>query len=489
MKSQVFVHASTLLLCALAAAPRAAQAQSSAYALGQGIIAGEATTDSVILHARLTRGLELVGADQAGAPGVGRYELSTSKDFTDSFHTPWQAATLEGDCIIQAMVGGLEAGTRYYYRLHFGAGRRNTEHSGTGAFKTLQGGKSDDPISLVVVTGMNYAFFQNGRRGDGDGAYEGPGKGLGYPALKSILDLAPDYFIGTGDNVYYDHPGAENLRAKKLWELRRKWHQQFAQPRFRSLFANVGTYWQKDDHDHRYNDSDLTSDKEPSNELGIATFMEQVPIVDRNAKDPVTYRTHRFSKDLQAWFVEGRDYRSPNRMEDGPDKSIWGGEQLSWLKRSLKRSNATFKLLISPTPMVGPDRDTKIDNHVDTRGFRYEGDAFKQWLRKNGFLKKNFYFVCGDRHWQYHAIDPSGFEEFSCGSLVEANAIAGTYPGEKDSTDLHAPVVQPFHPKEKSAGFLHIGVRPEDETHGAYLDISFYDEFGALLYRTRKVGR
>ena len=52
-------------------------------------------------------------------------------------------------------------------------------------------------------------------------------------------------------------------------------------------------------------------------------------------------------RDLQLWFVEGRDYRSPNRMRDGPEKSIWGAEQRAWLQSTLRESDATFKIVAS----------------------------------------------------------------------------------------------------------------------------------------------
>ncbi len=42
-----------------------------------------------------------------------------------------------------------------------------------------------------------------------------------------------------------------------------------------------------------------------------------------------TYRTIRWGKGLQIWMVEGRLYRSPNTMEDGLQKTIWGKEQLA----------------------------------------------------------------------------------------------------------------------------------------------------------------
>jgi phosphodiesterase/alkaline phosphatase D-like protein len=77
----------------------------------------------------------------------------------------------------------------------------------------------------------------------------------------------------------------------------------------------------------------------PTHEQGIAMFLEQMPVVDP-ATQPGHYRTHRVSRDLQIWFVEGRDYRDPNDMPDGPQKSIWGAEQKAWLKQTLLDSDA-----------------------------------------------------------------------------------------------------------------------------------------------------
>ena len=93
----------------------------------------------------------------------------------------------------------------------------------------------------------------------------------------------------------------------------------------------------------------------PTFEDGVRVFNEQLPIIDPNDPNGKPYRTHRVSKDLQIWLLEGRDFRSPNLTEDGPEKTMWGVEQREWLKETLLASDATFKIIISPTPMVGPD--------------------------------------------------------------------------------------------------------------------------------------
>ena len=93
-----------------------AREESTLVTNGQGEIAGEVTTSSVILQTRLTVGNELVDGDLPGAEGVARFEVATSPEFTDSLTTGWLQATSERDFIAKAKIDGLEAGTRYYYR-------------------------------------------------------------------------------------------------------------------------------------------------------------------------------------------------------------------------------------------------------------------------------------------------------------------------------------------------------------------------------------
>ncbi len=255
------------------------------------------------------------------------------------------------------------------------------------------------------------------------------------------------------------------------------------------LFAEVPTYWEKDDHDHRYNDNDNTGDRKPSSELGIRVFREQVPIVDPKDPDAVTYRTYRVSSELQIWFLEGRDYRSPNRSPDGPGKTIWGTEQKAWLKRTLLESRAKFKVVITPTPMVGPDGKGKKDNHTNIGGFQHEGNEFFGWAKENGFLEKGLYLVCGDRHWQYHSIHPSGFEEFSTGALVDANSRMGVKPGSKNSTDPDGLVKQPYTSRTPSGGFLNVVVDLPKKGGSLKLRFKFFDENGVLLHEVVKESR
>ena len=205
--------------------------------IGQGVMAGEVTATGVILQSRLTRGTALVDGDLPGSPGVARFELSAAEDFADPMLTEWMTALPRQDFIVKIRISGLTPATRYYYRLRYGVDQTDTRLGPAATFKTLAGRERSAVVSFVVVTGMNYAFFQDGAPQFDRPRYEGHDKPLGYPALATILRMKPDFFVGTGDNVYYDHPA--DSRARTRAELRKKWHEQFVQPRFIELFRQV----------------------------------------------------------------------------------------------------------------------------------------------------------------------------------------------------------------------------------------------------------
>lgn len=124
-----------------------------------------------------------------------------------------------------------------------------------------------------------------------------------------------------------------------------------------AFYQNVPCYFMKDDHDTWMNDCHAATKTKFMGEFtfkqGAALFKQQVPHSEKS------YRTFRWGKDVQIWLFDGRDYRKPNEMPDGPDKTIWGKEQMAWFKETYKSSDATFKILISPTPIIGPDRPQK----------------------------------------------------------------------------------------------------------------------------------
>lgn len=441
--------------------------------LGQGTMSGEVTDTSVLLQTRLTLGKELdAKGDIPGAAGAACFEWSTSEDFGDSDHTPFQLASPDKDFIVRAELTELQPDTLYYYRSIYGPTQTDTQIGPTCSFRTLPGSDGTRAVKFIVGSCMNYIKFMHGKAGNAGGPLTATeeDKQLGFPAFVAMKDLKPEFFVGTGDIVYYDNPFRV---AKSVEALRRCWHEQFRFPRMIDFFEDVPTYWSKDDHDFRYNDSDNATDRLPTSSTGIGLFHEQLPIAAPDATHPKTYRTIRVSRDVQIWLTEGRDYRSPNRAPDGPEKSMWGIEQREWLKSTLHASDAKWKIVINPTPMVGPDDAYKKDNHASLKGFRHEANEFFGWVKQNKI--DNLYLVCGDRHWQYHSIHPSGVNEFAVGALNDENARMGVPPGVEFGTDPDALVQQPYTSPQPSGGFVQV-------TAGKTMDIRYFDDQGKELH-------
>lgn len=352
-----------------------------------------------------------------GAPGRVRVRYGTHEDLSDGTATGAVAVSEENDFIHQFKLTGLLPGTVYHYASELPEGA--PEGSFRGKFQTAPAADAPGNLRFCVMTCQGYPD-----RGH-------PAGHSIYPAMQA---LDPHFTCLTGDLVYYDN---DEPRAVTARLARYHWERMFSLPRLIEFNRHHSTYWLKDDHDTLRNDS------WPGAKMGGFTFAEgqkifrqQAPMHDGPARPsagprdslppPRSYRTFRWGRDLQIWFTDGRDFRSPNKMPDGPDKTIWGAEQKAWFQRTVKESSATWKVLVSPTPLVGPDRDTKADNHANT-GFRHEGQELRDWLKAN--VPGNFFVLCGDRHWQYHSVDPAtGVREFSAGAASDEHAEGS--PGE-----------------------------------------------------------
>lgn len=301
----------------------------------------------------------------------------------------WQSVKPEADFTYQFELYDLSAGMEYELVVEASPqDKKGVSASIEGKFKTSPPKDVSAEVNFIVTTGTSYPDVDSEK---------------GYKFYPSSLKLDPEFFVHTGDIVYYDGMGKTAGMAQ--WH----WDRMYSLPNNIDFHSQVASYFIKDDHDTWMNDcwpgQETKFMGEFTYEQGTQIFLDEVPMGEK------TYRTIRWGKDLQIWLVEGRDYRSPNTMEDGPEKTIWGKEQMDWFKSTVLESDATFRVLISPTPIVGPDRGNKKDNHANI-GFKYEGDELRKFIS----TQKNMVTVCGDRHWQYISKDAeTGIFEFSCG--------------------------------------------------------------------------
>ncbi|MEO0452512.1 MAG: alkaline phosphatase D family protein [Verrucomicrobiota bacterium] len=402
--------------------------------MANGIKIGEVDSDSAIIWTRLTQtpeglrpGVSFIalkklnvrktapgydGMDQlpegktlaemeGAVPGVaGEVRLTYWPENAEEqkIDTGWHPVDAHRDYTRQFQITQLQPGTRYHILI------KGRPLSGDSAASVLEGSFMTAPLAdeVIDICGVITTC----------GDYERMDDDLnGHTIYQTILDqIKPHFFVHAGDIEYYDKPNpwapSRDLARFKMTRL-------YAMPFNRKLHRYTASYFMKDDHDITKNDAwpgqnfgALTW------EIGLDVFAEQFPVGEQ------PYRTVRWGKDLQIWMLEGREYRSPNNLPDGPEKTILGQKQKQWLFDTVKESDATFKVLISSTPIVGPDRKNKKDNHANLV-FQHEGDELRRFISK----QKNLFVANGDRHWQYHAIDEeTGVHEFSCGPHSDQHA-------------------------------------------------------------------
>ena len=310
-------------------------------------------------------------------------------------NTSWQAVDAKADFTRQFKLTGLQSNTRYDVIVETRGVDGVMGQKLSGQFKTAPAKGQAERVVFTVSTGQTF------RHQDSPDGFEI------YP---SMLKLKPNFFVHTGDIVYYD--GLARSKDLAHWH----WQRMYSLPTNADFHTKVASYFIKDDHDTWKNDCWPAMESKGmyqfSFKQGVKIFPQQVPMGDK------TYRTVRWGKDLQIWMVEGRDFRSPNKAPDGPEKTIWGAEQKAWFKKTVTESDAAYRVLISPTPIVGPDRTSKHDNHSNVN-FTHEGDELRAFIAK----QKNVVVVCGDRHWQYMSIHPkTGVREYSCGPASNQHA-------------------------------------------------------------------
>ena len=358
----------------------------------------EANPDK-IHAAQIPEGFTLEDID-GGCPGTAGevkltcYPLDNAKS---KIKTKWIAVDTSKNYTHQWKLDQLTPDTKYVVEIEARMNKKSmVSDKITGAFRTPPTADKEEDIDFCVVTCHDFIRKDTA---------------VGHKIYRAMMDLHPDFYVHTGDIEYYDKPYPYAMTEELM---RFKWDRLFALPLQRTFWTQVISYFMKDDHDA------LKNDAYPGKKYGSVSWERGLEIFDKEQfpTNDKPYKTVRWGKDLQIWMVEGRNYRSKNTDPDGPDKTIWGKEQKDWLFRTMKESDATFKILITPTPILGPDRDNKKDNYSNSN-WKHEGDEIRNFL--NQF--DNVFICTGDRHWQYVTHPPeTNLWEFSTGAGSDQHA-------------------------------------------------------------------
>ncbi|MCB0631369.1 MAG: alkaline phosphatase D family protein [Saprospiraceae bacterium] len=312
--------------------------------------------------------------------------------------TDWTPVNPDENFSVQWTLTNLKPDTKYKLLL---LARKNAQSpvSDTlkGSFRTPPKDKIRRPVSFSIVSCHDYL-----RRDTV----------AGHKIYAAMEKDKVDFYIHTGDIEYYDKPDPYAF-TEELMHF--KWDRLFALPLQRNFWSHTTSYFMKDDHDI------LCDDAYPGTTYGAVDFERGLEIFDREQFPSAekTYKTIRWGKDLQIWILEGRRYRSQNTETDSPAKTILGQEQKQWLFQTLQESDATIKVIVSASPILGPDRPKgKNDNHSN-KAFQTEGDELRAFINRFD----NIFLCNGDRHWQYVThFDDTNLWEFGCGAGTDAHA-------------------------------------------------------------------
>lgn len=305
------MHRRTLLrgtaaLTALAALPRRLLSATVGYPrLLDGPMVGATTPDSITIWSRASGAFEVA------------VEYATRRDFADARTTAAVAARQDNDLCTSIRIDGLQADTPYYYRIKAdGIADRNQPLP----FRTRTAPVMARPIRIAFGSCARVQLYPE------------------QPVFEAIAAMEPDLFLWLGDNIYADSDSETAFSAM----YSRQRNVASLLPFFRSVPQLA--IW--DDHDFGYNDSDRHN---PVKAMTLSLFNRWWANPMAGAADtPGIFFRHGFGP-VDIFMLDGRYHRDPPKAPDGPGKTMLGAGQKAWLKRELKASKATFKILASGT--------------------------------------------------------------------------------------------------------------------------------------------
>jgi alkaline phosphatase D len=298
-----------------------------------------------------------------------------------------------------------------------------------------------------------------------DPVYGDPTFGGGaYTVFDAIAGKRPDLMVWMGDNVYFervDELDADSMAAR--------YRRQRGFPPLQNLLTATSHVAIWDDHDYGPNDADMSYGLKGQS-LALFERYWANPSYGLPGTPGVFGRVR--VGDIDVFLLDGRWYRSANRMQDGADKTMFGAGQLAWLRNALVYSNAAVKIVVNGSQLWNRATGNNIEGWSR---YAREQSAFAQWLaaqRIEGVL-----FVSGDRHWgELLRIERPG--AYPLYELTTSPLAARAFePGavERSNPDVVPDTIF----TRRQFGLIRV-TGPGNDRHIA---LELYDETGNLVWR------
>jgi alkaline phosphatase D len=231
------------------------------------------------------------------------------------------------DCSTTLPVSGLEPGAAYRYVVRDAKGPAMLA---SGSFRTqpLWQWRGDPPTVRIVAGSCNYL---NDNRFDRPGTPYGGGEEI----FDSIAATSPDLMLWLGDNLYLREPEWTSPEG-----INRRYRYYRTHPAMRKVWTAAPHVAIWDDHDFGPDNADASfSGKGWTLEMFRRYWPLPYSMPAGGMYGMVT------QGDVDIFLLDDRSNRYPNAWPEGPDKVMYGGTQMQWLKAALSVSKAPFKLV------------------------------------------------------------------------------------------------------------------------------------------------
>jgi alkaline phosphatase D len=328
------------------------------------------------------------------------------------------AASPLKDLTVQTQVKKLRSQAVYRYRFCQGKAR-----SAVGRFETAPGRNSTRALKFAVT-------------GDADGAID-PATGKpaynNFEVYRQMARERNDFNVNLGDVIYSDSAVPGVPLALTLPDKWAKYRLNLSYPYLRLIRAQTGLYSHWDDHEF----IDNFSIPQYGNALyasGKTAFLNYDPV--KFSSRYGLYRSFRWGKNLEVFFLDERSFRSlsaeadpacrnpgtgqpdpvpqlPARLRSGlittpaianfptaaqcqavlndPNRTMLGKGQLAHFEAAIKRSKATFKVIMNEVPI----QKMYFVPYDRWEGYNVERESLLQFLQAN---VKNVVFLTTDLH-------------------------------------------------------------------------------------------
>lgn len=434
--------------------------------------AGDVTATSAVVWGRCNEEVEaylVVDLDTSPEGFTDTFEFEDLDDDLAAKLGPLvKLVTNASDYTGSLVVDGLQPDTSYFYRVRCVSRPANAAnlHVEIGPVQTFDTAPASDQASSVsFVWGADLAGQGWGRNPELTiTTVDGEEIQGGYVIYEIMSKLHPDFAIFQGDNIYADNPippeieippevgggrwindPAKDFVAITLDEFRENWKYNLGDEKLYQFLSETPIYTQWDDHEvtNNWYPGEIL-EEEPYNGIAADLLAERAkqalfeynPIGDRNI-----FRKAQHGQHMELFLLDERSFREPNPENSDPDGiEMLGHEQFEWLKRSLKDSTATWKVISTHDPLSivtggEDDRDAWAQGDAEVLGREVQLSQLLQFIKDEEI--KNVVYITSDVHFTAAVnYDPEQavFKEFdSFYEFVIGPVHAGAFgPGELD---------------------------------------------------------